>query len=119
MLRENRTQFILVILLAIVQIFDIIVHAATNQLEPLRVSSNIIILAWVTVLLTSTIKVKLMPLAVAAIAAYLLLNGIFLMLEGVTNPTQGGALRTMLFLLVFVTLLLSICLSFLLKARAQ
>jgi hypothetical protein len=33
-------------LIAVIQIVDIVIHAATNQLEILRVSSNVIILLW-------------------------------------------------------------------------
>ncbi len=31
------------IVIALVQLVDILLHAATNQLEPLRVSSNLVI----------------------------------------------------------------------------
>lgn len=41
------------------------------------------------------------------IAAYLLLNLVFLALNGLTNPEQGGTLRVTLFMLVFITVMLS------------
>ena len=40
----NNTSKSLGVAITIVQLFDIAIHAATNQLEPLRVVSNLIIL---------------------------------------------------------------------------
>jgi hypothetical protein len=36
--------------IAFVQLLDIVLHAATNQLEPLRVSSNLVILLWLAII---------------------------------------------------------------------
>ena len=93
--------------IALIQLFDIIIHAATNQIEPLRVSSNIIILLWLAVVASDRFNAKFMQVAVGSIGSYLVLNLIFLILEGVTNPNQGGELRVMLFLLLFLTVGLS------------
>lgn len=38
--------------IALVQIFDVIIHAASDQLEPLRVSSNVIILVWLAIVIS-------------------------------------------------------------------
>ena len=92
---------------ALVQLFDIAIHAATNQLEPLRIASNLIILLWLALVISGRISARFWQLAAGSIGAYLLLNGIFLVLEGVTNPAQDDALRVMLFLLVFLTVALS------------
>ena len=48
----------------------------------------------------------------AAIGVYLLLNFKFLAQDGLTNPEQGGVLRTTLFLLVLLTVALSALFTF-------
>lgn len=95
---------------ALIQIFDVIIHAATDQLEFLRVTSNIVILVWLTVLFFGKVKIK--PSAsFGTVGLYLLLNLLFLAQAGFTNPEQGDAPRTMLFLLVILTTFLSVILS--------
>lgn len=107
---------LLIIGLAAVQLLDIIVHAATDQLEVLRVSSNAVIFIWLAVAALSKQKTYSLPTAVGSIGMYLVLNFIFLAREGVTNADQGGELRGMLFVLLSLTLLLSIILISNLKA---
>lgn len=51
------------------------------------------------------IKGKLLPLV--AVAAYFLLNALFLAQAGIANPQQGDAVRWMLLLLVVLTLALA------------
>ncbi len=97
--------------ITIIQLFDIIIHAATNQLEILRVSSNVIILLWLATVAMGKFNVKFLQLAVSSIGAYLVLNIIFLAINGVTNTEQGGGLRTTLFLLAFLTITLSTLLA--------
>lgn len=99
--------------IALIQLFDIIIHVVTNQIKPLRVSSNLIVLLWLAVVTSGRINAKFMQAAVGSIGAYLVLNLIFLALEGVTNPNQGGALRVALFLFVFLTVGLSSWLTYL------
>lgn len=94
--------------LAIVQLFDILIHAATDQIEPLRVTSNVVILLWVGLAAAGRVRGKALP--GAAIGAYILLNSAFLATEGFTNPQQGGAVRWMLFVLVIATLSLAVAL---------
>ena len=96
----------------VTQLLDIIIHAATNQLEPLRVTSNIIILAWLAIMVSGKFHDKSLLMAVASIAAYFILNIVFLSLEGVTNAEQGGELRVTLFLLMFTTMVLSSWLTY-------
>ena len=95
------------ILIAIVQLADILIHAATNQLEPIRVASNIVILLWLAVVASGGFKSRYLWMPVISIGVYFILNLIFLALEGVTNAAQGGELRIALFLLMFITLVLS------------
>ena len=91
--------------IALIQIFDIIIHAATNQIEIIRVVSNLIILLWlgISVLGKFNNKFSFIPVSV-----YLLLNIIFLAQNGLTNPQQAGELRITLFFLVFLTVVMSI-----------
>ncbi|MBA3531504.1 MAG: hypothetical protein H0T73_06230 [Ardenticatenales bacterium] len=96
----------LLIAIAAIQLFDIFIHAVTNQLEILRVASNIIILLWVASAVSERFK-KIVSITAAAIGIYLILNIAFLSLKGITNAAQGGELRVMLFVLLFLTTILS------------
>jgi hypothetical protein len=87
--------------LALLQIVDLLLHAATGQLEPLRVTANLIILLWLGFFASGSLKTH--RAALLATGSYLALNLLFLALNGVTNPAQGGELRITLFGLVFVT----------------
>jgi len=100
----------------IIQLFDIVIHAATDQLEPLRVVSNLIIMVWIVIVLKGKFIERIFPLALGSIGFYLVFNLIFLIREGMTNPNTGEA-RTMLFLLVLLTTVLSIVLIIQLKKK--
>jgi hypothetical protein len=102
----------LLIAIALVQLFDIFIHAATNQLEFLRVTSNLVILVWLVVVFIGKTDTKFLPAAIGFVGLYLVLNTIFLAREGLTNPAQGGAPRTMLFALVALTAVLSTVLAY-------
>lgn len=56
---------------------------------------------------------QLSSMAIGSMVAYLVLNIIFLMLEGITNAEQGGGLRVTLFVLVLLTATLSTLLTYL------
>jgi K+-sensing histidine kinase KdpD len=99
--------------IAVVQLLDIILHATTDQLEPIRVTSNLVILVWLGVLVVGKINIRFLPAALAAIGTYLLLNMIFLAGEGIYNLEQGGGPRSTLFLLMFLTITLSALLIYL------
>jgi hypothetical protein len=97
-------------IILLIQVFDVILHAATDQLEFLRVTSNIIILIWLTVLFLVNVRIK--PIAsFGTTGLYLFLNLLFLAQAGFTNPEQDDAPRTMLFILVALTVLLSMILT--------
>ena len=98
------------IVIATVQVFDILIHAATDQLELLRVTANIVILVWLAILFFSRLGQVSKAVSAGAIGLYILLNLIFLFQAGFTNPEQGGAPRTMLFMLVILTSFLSMLL---------
>ena len=98
--------------IALIQLFDIVIHARTDQLEPLRVTSNIIILLWLFFWVLRKLDIKSFVTSIGVVGSYLVLNIIFLAREGITNPQQGGQLRIMLILLVFLTITLSTLLSY-------
>ena len=115
MQKKNNTTVVLKILgggIVIVQLLDIMIHAVTNQLEPLRVSSNIVVLLWLAIMASARFNTKTLLMAVLSIVVYSILNIVFLALEGVTNAEQGGELRVALFLLVFITVTLSSLLAY-------
>jgi hypothetical protein len=93
--------------IAVIQLLDIIIHAATNQIEILRVSSNIIILLWLAVVASGKVNTKFLAVAISSIGLYLVLNLVFLAREGITNVEHGGELRVALFLLMLLTITLS------------
>ena len=93
--------------IVLLQLFDIFIHAVTDQLEILRVTSNIIVLVWLTITAAGKFNGKFLQIAMGSVGAYLILNIIFLAFEGVRNMEQGGELRVTLFLLIFLTTALS------------
>ena len=99
--------------IAVIQLTDIIIHAASNQLEIIRVSSNLIILLWLMVFMLNWYKTKFPQISISSIGLYVILNFIFLAREGLTNPEQGGSLRITLFLLMFLTVTLSALMTYL------
>ena len=120
MSKSNHTSPILKITgigIAVIQVLDILLHASTNQLEILRVSSNIIILLWLAVVASGRLNTKFLVTAISAIGLYLILNIIFLTQEGVTNVEQGGGIRGTLFLLMFLTITFSALLTYMTKNR--
>ncbi len=105
--------------IAIIQIVDIVLHAAANQLEILRVSSNVIILLWLAGAASGKFNSKSLVAAITPIGLYLTLNIIFLAREGLTNAEQGGGFRTTLFLLVLLTTTLSSWFAYIYNARIR
>ena len=103
----STTSKLLMVGIVLVQIFDAIIHIATDQLEPIRITSNIVILLWSAAVWFGWLKGQFRTASLAALGIYLLLNGIFLAQNGLTNQEQGDAPRTMLFLLVMATTVLS------------
>ena len=107
---SNRQRLVIVGLL-LVQAIDIAVHAATNQIEPLRITSNLVIGLWVALIAIKTFRTWFGFAAWGAITGYLALNCLFLVREGLTNPNQGDNLRFPLFLFLGVTVSLSLALA--------
>ena len=92
--------------IVLLQLFDIFIHAVTDQLEILRVTSNIIVILWLAIA-AGKFNGKFLQIAMGSVSAYLILNITFLALEGVRNMEHGGELRVTLFLLIFLTTTLS------------
>ena len=106
MLQDKLTARMILSIVGLVQVFDIFVHVASNQIEPLRIAGNIVIFAWLVALafVGVAIRKSLTRVTLLALVAYLALNAIFLGVEGFTNQ---GETRTVMFLLVAVTTVLS------------
>lgn len=100
----QKSTLLLTISISLIQIFDIVIHATTNQIEFIRVLSNLMILLWLGILALGKFNRRY---SFVPVAFYLLLNIIFLAQNGLTNPQQGGELRIMLFVLVIFTVLFS------------
>lgn len=112
----NTTSIFLKVLgigIALIQLVDIIIHTATNQLEPIRVLSNVIVLLWLAIVALGRFNAKFLSIAVSSIGLYLILNIIFLTREGLTNIKQGQELRIALLLLASLTTGLSTLLTYL------
>lgn len=92
--------------LIFLQFFDAVIHLATDQLEPLRITANGAIILWSTAVWIGSLKDQHRPTALAALGTYLILNAIFLTQHGLTNPEQGNSPRTLLFLLLTGTSML-------------
>ena len=102
----NRKAVLAIILsLIAVQLIDIAIHVVTGQAEPIRLLSNGILGLWALGCLAGKTTAKT---GLIAIALYLGLNGVFLAMNGITNPQQGGAVRLPLFVLVGVSTLLAL-----------
>ncbi len=102
--------------IAALQALDIAIHAATNQLEPVRVLSNMLILAWLVAVRSDRFSGRVPQLTLGLVGTYLAFNLFFLANEGLTNPDNGQP-RVALFLLVGATLALAGLLAYLQQKR--
>lgn len=103
--------------IAVIQVLDFLIHAATGQIEIIRVTSNGLILMWLALSTSNRFNAKALPVSAVCIGGYLILNLVFLAQEGLTNPEQGGGLRIALFLFVLLTVSLSAWLAILVNRR--
>ncbi|GEM_PF-700984 len=97
-------------LIAFVQVFDIVIHVATNQIEPIRIASNVVIFVWLGLVVSGRLDHMVWRVASGFVGVYVLLNALFLVEEGLINPTNGQ-FRTVLFVLVGVTVALGVWLT--------
>jgi len=104
--------FALCVALIILQILDIAVHVATDQVEVVRIISSVAIILWAVAILGQTLASvqipsrALMALCVVVLLINLVLNIVFLVQEG---PMNEGRPRIPLFLFVLITLGLGAC----------
>lgn len=90
--------------LVVLQIADVVIHVATGQIEPLRIASNVVILAG-SLGAGLGFRNPKVSLLIASVA-YLALNIAFLARHGVVNPATES-FRSPLFGFVVVSLLLN------------
>jgi hypothetical protein len=82
----------------IVQTLDVLIHAASGMLEPLRVSANVMLVLGAWMILGSPAGAK--GVGVANGFAFLVLNGVFVAVHGMTNPVTGNLRVPMVVLVV-------------------
>ena len=87
-------------LIILIQVADIIVHVLANQVEPLRITANVIIIIWL--LLPSKNLTK--SLSLGSVGLFAILNIYFLSQCGITND---GSPRIFFWGAVISTLALS------------
>lgn len=107
--RSQKTQIhVLSAVIAIVQVLDIVVHVANDMLEPIRILASLLIFVWLGIVLSNRFDHMKARVDSIFVGGYILLNGIFVAMEGFTNPDNGGQFRTVLFVLVGITVALSL-----------
>lgn len=106
-MNTQTTLRLLIAINAIIQVLDVIVHAASNQLEPIRVTANAVILLWLALVAFKRLSARVGVISVGALVIYLALNLLFLVDAGTVNPSNGQP-RVALFIFVALTAILSI-----------
>ena len=96
--------------IALVQVLDIVIHVASDMIEPIRITSNVIIFVWLGIVVSGRLDQNPWRMASGFVGVYLLLNAVFVVTEGFINPANGQ-FRTVLFVLVGVTVALSVWLT--------
>lgn len=110
--RDRKRQiYILGAVIALVQVFDIVIHVTNDMIEPIRITSNVFIFVWLGIILSGRLTHNPWRVASGFVGVYVLLNALFLATEGLTNPDNGDQFRTVLFVLVGVTVALSMWLA--------
>ena len=85
-----------------IQAVDVFIHVASGQVETLRISGNVMLVIGAWMILASPGGAK--GVGIANGIAFVLLNGVFLSVSGVSNP-ETGSLRMPLFVLVGASLM--------------
>lgn len=85
-----------------IQAVDVFIHVASGQVETLRISASIMLVIGAWMILASPGGAK--GVGIANGFAFLVLNGVFLSVSGVSNP-ETGSLRIPLFVLVSLSLM--------------
>jgi hypothetical protein len=82
----------------VVQTLDVLIHAVSGMIEPLRVSANVMLVLGAWMILGSPAGAK--GVGVANGFAFLVLNGVFVAVHGMTNPVTGNLRVPMVVLVV-------------------
>lgn len=93
--------------IALVQLFDIVIHAVSGMIEPIRVIANVVLLIWLGIVVSGRLNHMAWRVATGSVGVYLLLNAVFLATAGFTNPDDGGQFRTVLVVLVGMSVALA------------
>jgi hypothetical protein len=96
--------------IALVQVLDIVIHVASDMIEPIRITSNVVILVWLGIVVSGRLHHIPWRVASGFVGVYLLLNAVFVATEGLINPANDQ-FRTVLFVLVGVTVALAVWLA--------
>lgn len=82
----------------VLQALDVLIHVASGMLEPLRISANVMLVVGAWMILGSPAGAK--GVGVANGFAFLVLNGVFVAVHGMTNPVTGNVRLPMVVLVV-------------------
>lgn len=81
-LSRSRVVLVLATVLALLTVFDVVLHVAIDQVEPLRISGNVVVLvAALAVLVVPLARRPWVPAAAGTIS--LVLNLVFIVLDGI------------------------------------
>lgn len=103
--------YILSTVIALVQVVDIVIHVANDMIEPIRIAASVFIFVWLGIVLSGRLSARPWRVAGGLVGVYVLLNAVFVATNGFTNPDNDGQFRTVLFVLVGVTVALSVWLT--------
>ncbi len=79
----------------VIQIVDILIHVLSNQIEPLRIIANLIIIIWV-------LAIKENKYDWPIVSIFLALNAVFLVQNGVLNEGEPRIFFSISILLTFI-----------------
>ena len=96
--------------ISLVQVFDIVIHVASDMIEPIRITANVFIFVWIGIVGSGRLNHIPWRVTRGFVGVYFLLNAVFVATEGFINPANGQ-FRTVLFVLVGVTVTLSVWLT--------
>ena len=85
-----------------IQVLDVFIHVTSGQVESLRISASVMLVIGAWMILASPGGAR--GVGIANGFAFVLLNGVFLPVSGVSNP-ETGSLRMPLFVLVGASLM--------------
>ena len=86
-----------------IQAVDVFIHVASGQIETLRISASVMLVIGAWMILASPRGAR--GVGIANGFAFVLLNGVFLSVSGLSNP-ETGSLRMPLFVLVTTSLVM-------------